>query len=220
MAADVTVIGAGLAGLACAKVLLARGLQVDLVEASDRVGGRVRTDSHQGFLLDRGFQVLPTAYPECRKSLDYKALDLKAFYPGALVWFEGKFHKVADPWRHPADAVASLGNSVGTFADKLRVSGLRDSVRQGTVEGLFERPDQTTLASLEARHFSHSMIDRFFRPFFGGIFLERELRTSSRMFEFVFRMFSEGNTALPVKGIEAAMDGFRVMPMAEFDSEC
>jgi protoporphyrinogen oxidase len=182
---------------------VARGLLIDLVEASDRIGGRVRTDSYQGFLLDRGFQVLLTAYPECRKRLDYEALDLKPFYPGSLVWFGGKLHKIADPWRRPGDAIAALGSPVGSFVDKMRVSGLRDSARQGSLEALFARPETTTLEALRARHFSPAMIERFFRPFFGGIFLERELRTSSRMFEFVFRMFSEGDTAIPAAGMEA-----------------
>ncbi len=195
-------MGAGLAGLACARQLIARGVHVDVIEASDRIGGRVRTDSYRGFLLDRGFQVLLTAYPECQRTLDYVTLDLKPFYPGALVRFDGKMHRVADPWRHPADAVASLGSPVGSFMDKLRVAGLRESVRKGSVDALFERPETSTLSALKTWRFSDSMIERFFRPFFGGIFLERELRTSSRMFEFVFRMFAEGDTALPAKGME------------------
>jgi Flavin containing amine oxidoreductase len=201
--ADVTIIGAGLAGLACARELIGRGVHVDLVEAADRPGGRVRTDSHLGFLLDHGFQVLLTAYPECKKALDYDALDLQRFYPGAMVWFDGKFHRLADPWRHPVDAVVSLRSPIGHFMDKVRIAGLRDSVREGTVEGLFERPEFSTLTELRTKGFSGVMIDRFFRPFFGGIFLERDLDTSSRMFEFVFRMFSEGDTALPAKGMEA-----------------
>ncbi len=203
MAADVTIIGAGLAGLSCTRALVARGLLVDLIEGSDRVGGRVRTDSYRGFVLDRGFQVLLTAYPECKKALDYEALDLKRFYPGALVWYGGEFHRVADPWRRPVDAMASLSSPIGTLVDKLRMSSLRDSVWQGPVDELFQRPETSTLAELRARRFSQPMIDRFFRPFFGGIFLERDLRTSSRMFEFVFRMFSEGDTAIPAAGMEA-----------------
>ena len=203
MAADVTVIGAGVAGLSCARELIGRGVHVDLVEASDRPGGRVRTDSYRGFLLDHGFQVLLTAYPECQRTLDYAALKLKPFYPGALIWFEGKFHRVADPWRHPMDALASLGSPIGNLMDKVRIARLRDSVRHATIESLFERPEHSTLMTLRSRGFSAAMIDRFFRPFFGGIFLERNLETSSRMFEFVFRMFSEGDTSLPSKGMEA-----------------
>ncbi len=132
-----------------------------------------------------------------------KALELNAFYPDALVRFEGEFHRVADPWRHPLDALASLSSPIGAFMDKLRVAGLRDFVRLGTVEALFEHPEMSTLTMLQSLGLTPLMIERFFRPFFGGIFLERELATSSRMFQFVFRMFSEGDTAVPAKGMEA-----------------
>jgi len=199
----VTVIGAGLAGLACARDLTNAGVPNFVLEASDNVGGRVRTDKYEGFLLDRGFQVLLTAYPECRARLDYESLQLKSFYPGALVRFQGKFHRLADPRRHPASAAASLVNPIGTFTDKLRIASLRTSVTRVPVSELFTRPETSTEAALLAQHFSAAMIDRFFRPFFGGIFLETKLATSSRLFEFIFRMFSEGNTALPAQGMQA-----------------
>ncbi len=159
--------------------------------------------SFEGFRLDRGFQVLLTAYPECRRLLNYEALKLKPFYPGAMIRFEGKFHHLADPWRHPADAVSSLASPIGTFTDKLRVASLRTSVTGVPLAELFTRPETSTAAALAAQGFSSKMVDRFFRPFFGGIFLDRELSTSSRLFEFIFRMFSEGETALPSHGMEA-----------------
>ena len=202
MAADVTIIGAGLAGLTCARRLIAEGIQVEVLEAGTRIGGRVRTDVVESFLLDRGFQVLLTAYPECQYWLDYSELDLHSFYPGAMVWFGGKFHNVADPWRRPLDALGSVASPIGTLLDKVRVGGLRNSVLNGSIKELFERPETSTLASLEARHFSSSMIDRFFRPFFGGIFLDRALVTSSRLFEFIFRMFAAGETGIPAAGME------------------
>jgi phytoene dehydrogenase-like protein len=203
MSQPVTIIGAGLAGLSCARELKAHGVQSVILEASDHVGGRVRTDEFEGFLLDRGFQVLLTAYPECRRLLDYGALKLKAFYPGALVRFDGAFYKLADPWRHPLEAVASIASPIGSFTDKLRVASVRTSVTRVPLEELFARLETTTAQALSAYHFSHKMVDRFFRPFLGGIFLERDLVTSSRMFEFVFRMFSEGDTALPAHGMQA-----------------
>lgn len=198
---DVLIIGAGLAGLSCARHLHQKGVAFQIVEASDGVGGRVRTDEVEGFLLDRGFQVLLTAYPEARRVLDYEALALRSFYPGALVWWHGRFHKVADPWRKPLDGLRSIANPVGTFADKLRVGSLRRRVREGPVARLFRQPATTTEQALRDHGFTDQMIDRFFRPFLGGIFLNRELQTSSRMFTFVFRMFAEGETAVPAKGI-------------------
>lgn len=203
MNGPVTIIGAGLAGLSCARELKGHGVESVLLEASGHVGGRVQTDEYEGFLLDRGFQVLLTAYPECRRLLDYEALQLKPFYPGALVRFGGKCHHLADPWKHPAEAAASLISPIGSFMDKLRISSLRTAVTQGALPDLFRRPETTTKQALLNYRFSSKIIDRFFRPFFGGIFLERELETSSRLFEFIFRMFSEGDTALPAGGMKA-----------------
>ena len=99
--ADVLIIGAGLAGLCCARRLAEAGVTFQIVEASDGIGGRVRTDEVDGFLLDRGFQVLLTAYPEARRVLDYSRLDLKPFSPGALSWFAGRMNRLVDPWRTP-----------------------------------------------------------------------------------------------------------------------
>lgn len=200
---DVLIVGAGLAGLCCARHLLAQGLSCEILEASSAVGGRVRTDHLNGFLLDRGFQVLLTAYPETQRVLNYAELDLQPFYPGALVYLNGRFCRVADPWRHPVDAMCTLFSPIGTLGDKLRVARLRHHVRHTSLEALLKRPEHTTLAALEAAGFSASMINHFFRPFFGGVFLGRDLQTSSRLFEFVFRMFSEGDTALPSGGMGA-----------------
>jgi phytoene dehydrogenase-like protein len=198
---DVLVVGAGLAGLCCARELASEGVEARVLEASDAVGGRVRTDRVDGFLLDRGFQILLTAYPECRRMLDYAALDLRPFYPGARVRFDGSFYRVADPTRAPLDAVAAAFSPIGTLADKLAILRVRQRAREGTLDDLFARPETTTLDALRGHGFSDAMIERFFRPFLGGIFLEMELQTSSRMFEFVFRMFSEGDNALPAKGM-------------------
>jgi phytoene dehydrogenase-like protein len=199
----VVVVGAGLAGLACAVALHRAGRPVMVLEGSDAAGGRVRTDEVDGFLLDRGFQVLLTAYPEAQRLLDYEALGLRAFYPGALVRYGGRFHKLADPWRRPRDAAAALAAQTGSLADKLRVAALRRRVARGSIESLFTRPERTTLEALRAEGFSDTVIQRFFRPFLGGVLLDPDLRASSRMFEFVFRMFAQGDAALPVGGMGA-----------------
>ncbi len=200
---DVIIIGAGLAGLCCARTLHQAGFPFVILEASDGVGGRVRTDQVEGFLLDRGFQVLQTAYPEARRVLDYRALDLKPFFPGALVYFDGRLHRVGDPLRQPQHFLATVFSPVGTLADKLRVARLRWQVSKGSIEDLFQRPETSTLAFLQGQGFSGSMIERFFRPFFSGVFFDRDLASSSRMFEFVFRVLAQGDTALPAGGIGA-----------------
>jgi phytoene dehydrogenase-like protein len=145
---DVIVVGSGLAGLCCALKLHQGGIPFLLLETSDGVGGRVRTDRIEGFLLDRGFQVLLTAYPEAQRVLDYRALDLRYFYPGALVRFGGRFHKMADPWRHPLEAFGSLFAPVGKITDKMKVGRLRRKTMGGSVEDLFRHPETTTLEAL------------------------------------------------------------------------
>jgi phytoene dehydrogenase-like protein len=200
---DVLVVGAGLAGLACARHLCRHDLTVRVLEASDRVGGRVRTETADGFRLDRGFQVLLTAYPQTQLELDYQALDLHSFYDGALVRYDGRFHRIGDPFRHPLDAPRTLFSPIGSPADKLRVARLRRHLTRESISTIMQRKERTALAVLEDRWgFSSSMIDRFFRPFFGGVFFDRALEASSRMFEFLFKMFAEGRTVLPAGGID------------------
>jgi phytoene dehydrogenase-like protein len=200
---DVAIVGAGLAGLSCAVMLERAGLSVRLLEAEDAPGGRIRTDQAEGFRLDRGFQILLTGYPELVHHFDIKVLRLRAFVHGALVRHGGRFHHFSDPFR------GSLGNSLSiavdpvvTLGDKLRIARLRHLVGQGDPADLFRKPEQTTRQFLEEYGFSPKVIDRFFAPFLGGIFLERELVTSSRYFQFLFRMFAYGDAVVPENGME------------------
>lgn len=203
MKQDVVIVGAGLSGLCCARELHKQGVSFILLESSDRIGGRIRTDLVEGFRLDRGFQVFLTSYPEAKRILDYESLQLKPFLPGALVRYRGRFYELTDPWRRPFAAVRSLWSPIGTLADKLRVASLRRQSLRGTIEDRFRDPETTSLQLLQNLGFSASMIDRFFMPFLGGVFLDPELETSSRMLHFVFRMFSTGEACLPAEGMEA-----------------
>ena len=199
----VLIVGAGLSGLACAVRLHEAGIPVRVIEASDGVGGRVRTDEVEGFLLDRGFQVYLSAYPEAGKLLDLGALGLRPFSPGALLHDGEKFIRVMDVFRCPLSLLESARAPVGSLIDKLRVALLRFRALGSTDQDIALRPDMTTESFLKTFGFSPAMIDGFFRAFYGGIFLERELRTSSRMFEFTFRMFSQGCATLPAGGMGA-----------------
>ncbi|MEQ8820930.1 MAG: NAD(P)/FAD-dependent oxidoreductase [Sumerlaeia bacterium] len=204
---DVVIIGAGLAGLACARHLVANGVAFHIYEASDGPGGRVRTDLVDGYSLDRGFQVLLTAYPECRRVLDYDALELKAFHPGAMIWRDGRFHMQSDPMRQPSEAFATLFANIGTFRDKLRVLSLRSRAMKGDLAKIFSREETSALDVLRDIGFSPAMIEAFWRPFLGGIFLTHALdQVSSRMLDFVIRMMAKGDTAIPARGIQAIPD--------------
>ena len=199
----VIVVGAGLAGLCCARRLHERGVPVSVLEASDGVGGRVRTDLVDGFLLDRGFQVLLTAYPEARSQLDFRGLELHRFEPGALVRTGGRTVRVSDPLRRPRAALGTALAPVGSPLDKLKLVRFRHRITSVPVPGLFRSPDMTARQALEAEGFSARMIDRFFAPLFGGVLLDRTLSASRRQFDFVFRMFAVGDVVLPTRGMGA-----------------
>lgn len=176
------------------------------MEASDGIGGRVRTDKLDGFLLDRGFQVYLDAYPEAGIFLDHDELDLRPFRPGALVWKRGKLRPIMDVFRCPSKLISSAVQPIGTLFDKLLVAKLRGYLLRKTVEEIWATPDRKTSDYLLQFGFSDRMINDFFRGFYGGIFLEDELVTSSRIFEFTFKMFSLGSATLPARGMQAIPD--------------
>lgn len=202
MKQDVIIVGAGLAGLSAAFHLHRQGRKVLLLEASDRAGGRIKTDYHEGFLLDRGFQVLLTAYPETQALLNYEQLKLKKMLPGATVLYDGGSFEIADPFRRPSAAFATLFAPVGTLKDKINTLWLKNRLQKLTIKEIFEQPEQATSKQLAEYGFSPKMIQRFYAPFLSGIFLENELKTSRRMFDFVMKMFSDGDVVVPALGME------------------
>lgn len=199
----VVIVGAGLAGLTCGRELRARGVEVQVLEASDGVGGRVRTDQVQGCRVDRGFQVLFTAYPAAQRQLDLRALDLRRMAPGAIIAHRTHRYMLTDPLRDPADAPAAAWTPAVTFADKLRTVRLAARLRAETIDQLLDGPDESTLQFLQQEGFSPRFINGFIRPFYGGIFLDRSLATSAKCFKFDFKMLAEGYAALPAAGIGA-----------------
>lgn len=202
----VVVIGAGLSGLSCALSLVQAGLPVRVLEASDGPGGRVRSDTVDGFRLDRGFQVFFTAYPEATRILDYDQLQLQPFVAGAIVRVQGAFHRVLDPFRSPIGALSGIAAPIGSLGDKLLVLTLRRRATSLSLDEIFALPDRSTRDELVSLGFSSTFIERFFTPFLGGIFLDMSLATSSRMLYFVYKMLSEGDIMLPANGMQAIPD--------------
>ena len=200
---DAIIIGAGVAGLSCARKLHQNGLNVFVVEGGDAIGGRIRTDHWDGFLLDRGFQVLQTAYPEGRIALDYAGLNLKTFDPGVVIRKNNRFHTIADPRKMPKYIFSSLFASVGSVFDKLRVLFLSLKLDHQSLDSLFSEPDLPTSQYLKRMGFSESMIQGFFQPFFAGVSLDPEIGTSSQIFSYIFKMFASGEAAIPSGGMAA-----------------
>ncbi|WP_272022583.1 NAD(P)/FAD-dependent oxidoreductase [Olleya namhaensis] len=197
------IIGAGVSGLIASKVLEDNGYKSTIIEATDRVGGRVKTDIIDGYQLDHGFQVLLTAYPSAQKYLNIEALELQHFLPGATVFSNGSKKTIGDPLRNMTLLFPTLFSGIGTLQDKFKILKLNSLLKNAALTEIFDKIEQTTLQYLTDFGFSEDMITRFFKPFFSGIFLEPNLETSSRMFEFVYKMFGEGFAALPKDGIEA-----------------
>ena len=198
----ITIIGAGISGLSAAVYLHRQGFEIQILEASDRAGGRIKTNIVDGFRLDHGFQVLLTAYPEAKALLDYKALNLKAFLPGATVLHDGGIFEIADPFRRPSATFATVFAPVGSLKDKINTFVLKLKLLRKSIPEIFSQPEKTSLAQLQNYGFSQKMIRLFYKPFFSGIFLENDLKTPNRMFDFVMKMFSEGDATIPELGME------------------
>lgn len=199
----INIIGAGVSGLIAAQILENYGYHPTIIEAADKVGGRVKSDSYKGYTLDHGFQVLLTSYPAAKKYLDYKALELQEFLPGATIFKNGNQQTIGDPLRKLTLLFPTLFSSIGNFSDKLKVLKLNTILKKKEVSAIFKENEKTTLQYLQDFGFSTEIIADFFKPFFSGIFLESNLDTSSRMFEFVYKMFGDGLAVLPKKGIQA-----------------
>jgi len=199
---DALIVGAGVAGLTAALHLEEYNLNTLVIDAQDRAGGRVRTSEHDGFKLDHGFQILLSSYPMAQKYLNLEALNTAAFKAGALCFNGEQRFKVLDTTRNKSALLPMAFSPVGSFMDKIRVGNLAARLKKKSLEDIFNGPNISTQQYLEDLGFSSKIITRFFRPFYTGIFLEPDLKTSARIFEFTFKMFAEGQALIPKGGIE------------------
>ncbi len=200
----IVIIGAGIAGLTCAKYLKDKGIEALILEASDGVGGRVRTDIVKGFKLDRGFQVFLTSYPEAAKLLDYDDLRLNYLPSGARIRKGNNFFVMPNPLKNLWSAPQALFSPVGNFFDKMKIVQLNSDTRNAAEPDISNlQSDETTISFLKNYGYSEKIINLFFKPFMGGVFLEKELRTNSDFFKFLYSMFAKGEVSLPQNGMQA-----------------
>ncbi|MFF0103363.1 NAD(P)/FAD-dependent oxidoreductase [Micromonospora sp. NPDC005257] len=200
---DVVVVGGGLAGLAAARRLHRAGVPWRLLEAADRLGGRAATDRVDGFLLDRGFQVLNTAYPRLAGLVDVGALGMGWFTPGVLVRRGDRLERLVNPLREPAGAPATLTAGIGSLTDRLRFGALAAGYATLPVGRLLHTPETTAEKALRRAGLSDAIIEELLRPFLSGVLLDRELATSSHVLAVIMRSFARGRIGLPADGMAA-----------------
>ncbi|MDZ5811147.1 NAD(P)/FAD-dependent oxidoreductase [Halorubrum sp. AD140] len=206
MNGDATVVGGGLAGLVAAARLAEAGVDVTLYERRPDVGGRVRTETVDGFTLDRGFQVLFSSYPAVERELGpdaADALDLRRFAPGATICRPGSRSVLSDPLRDPRGALPSLLNDEVSVSDKLRTLALRYDLSKRDEGDFFRGPDASIREYLRDWGFADDYVEHFVEPFYGGITLDRSLSTSKHVFEYTFRAMSRGAIGVPAGGMAA-----------------
>ncbi|GAB3523537.1 NAD(P)/FAD-dependent oxidoreductase [Emticicia fontis] len=197
------IIGGGISGLTCAKYLNDKGMSFVIIECSDALGGRVRTDIVEGFRLDRGFQALLTNYPEARKILRYSHLDLKYFESGTLIKTNKGLTKLENPFKGKGSLFSRAFSPIGSWNDQLKIKKFAKYISEISDEELFGMDDTETNKFLKEYGWSKEIIQQFFKPFFGSVLLDNELHTSSNLFHFVFKQFYKGEMAIPAEGMQA-----------------
>ncbi|SDJ78332.1 Phytoene dehydrogenase-related protein [Halovenus aranensis] len=200
---DAVVAGGGLAGLVATRHLADAGLDVTLFERDQKVGGRVQSDREDGFVLDRGFQVLFPSYPAARRELDLDALSLRGFKPGATLVRPGERTTLSDPLRDPGALLATVLNRDVTIGDKLRILRLRRELARTSLDDLDGADDMDIVEYLDRRGFSERFRERFIAPFYGGITLDRSLSSSAFVFAYTFKMLSTSRATVPAEGMGA-----------------
>jgi phytoene dehydrogenase-like protein len=196
----VVVVGAGLAGLACAQRLSRAGVDVVVLEASDGVGGRVRTDVIDGFRCDRGFQLLNPAYPVLERVVDVAALDLKAFAAGVVAAHGAQHAVLADPRREPTRLSQTLTAPLGSLVDKLRFARWAAGSLL-PVDRLLSRRDRTLAESLDRARLRGPLRSGVVEPFLAGVLADWEGATSANFAALLIRSFVLGSPSVPALGM-------------------
>ncbi|CAN2202990.1 HpnE, squalene-associated FAD-dependent desaturase [Candidatus Nanopelagicaceae bacterium] len=185
---EVLIVGAGLAGLNAAITLQNAGVDVQIVEASDRAGGRVTSDVIDGFICDRGFQLINSRYPALQELDVIKEIDFIAAPRVIEVALDNDRHALGDPRVAPWTA---LDRATGTIPEKLAL--LRFLVSKPPSHFSVE----DTLQSLGSTY------DRVLRPFLHGVFLTDPKNVDARYGQSIIKSFVTGSPGLPRKGVAA-----------------
>ena len=193
----ILIVGGGIAGLQAANILHQNNTDFILFEKQASVGGRVSSTKKDGFILDRGFQVLQTSYPEVQRSLDLSKLQLHFFESGAMV----KDQLFFNPLRRPFDLFSS---DILTFKDVFSLAKIWYRL-QGVVPAL-DGNKQTTQELIESYTFSNRFKNEFLIPFFQGVFLQEALTQPASLFFYYLQQFLYGNAAIPSGGMQAIPD--------------
>lgn len=209
MTHDVVVVGAGLAGLAAARQLSVHGADVVVLEASDDVGGRVRTDRVDGLLLDRGFQLYNPSYPEASRVLDHEALRLCGFVPGVIAATSTGPVRLGDPRRRPAWAPDALSRRSGRLSGKLRFALYAWRASRTPAAFLETSTDFSSDVALRSAGVDDAFLETVLRPFLAGVFLEERLDTSRRFLDLVLTSMVKGTPSVPSAGMQAIPEQVR-----------
>jgi glycine/D-amino acid oxidase-like deaminating enzyme len=208
--ADVVVVGAGLAGLACARSLSAHDLNVVVVEAAEGVGGRVRTDLIDGFRCDRGFQLLNPAYPEAKRVLDLKALRLQGFPAAIVVARDAGRFTLADPRREPGLipklGTALLGGGIRSLREQVKFALWAQRTSGRSAATLLAEPDTGWGQALTDRGINGTFRRQVIEPFLAGVLAEDDGSSSHRFTQLLVRSFVRGRPAVPWRGMQAIPD--------------
>ena len=205
MKVETVIVGAGLSGLSCAVQLEKEKRDYLLVEKTNRIGGRLGSIYEKDNIYDIGFQVFNTAYENTLHLIDKHEVKLKMFKPGSVIHDGKSFNLISDPLRDPKKLFTSLFSSISTLKDKIKVLSLIAQLSNYDIQS-DNTADMQTIDFLKKKNFSDKIIELFFAPFFSGIFLEKDLRTSSKFFKYVFSNFSKGLACLPSEGMQKIPD--------------
>lgn len=200
---QVAILGGGLAGLSAAIECQKQELDYILIEKDNTLGGQLKTERINDFILDKGFQVLSTRYPMAKKLLNYKQLNLKYFNSGARCWTENSSYLLYNPLNHFLKYIKTQKSSSVSIKDIIKLSSLFIKFVLTTDQYLFKEKEKELQTLLSDNTFSSELSETFFKPFFRGVFLDKELVCSSRLFNYYLKNFFIGKSAIPENGIQA-----------------